>query len=360
MVNNRILIVEGEGIVAKDLQGILEGRGYRIPSIVNSGEEAIEKAKNACPDLILMDIRLKGSIDGIEASREIHNNLDIPIIYITVYTDERTLERVRATKPFGYLLKPFNEVELCMAVQTALQTHQLQQETQKKLEEAQHLSEIGVCAATIAHELRNPLGTMKMSLFNIKQKNKDPSLDSHLEHIEQKILESERVITDLLNYSQTKTPQYQAISIMDILDECIVSCQNRHPQWNVEIQKRYDCEKNDSIEADSLYITQLFCNILNNAFQAFPNKEGRLTIELNYQQEKNYCRVVFQDNGIGIAEADLPKIFDPFFTTKPKGIGLGLSICQQLVDLHGGKVSINSLIGAGTELYIQLPIKANQ
>lgn len=123
MTLKTILVVEDEGIVAKDLQKRLLKLSYHVPAIASSGEEAIQIAEKINPDLILMDIRLKGNIDGIEAAKEIQNHLDIPIIYLTAYADDNTLERARLTEPFGYVLKPFKEKELHTTIEIALSKH---------------------------------------------------------------------------------------------------------------------------------------------------------------------------------------------------------------------------------------------
>lgn len=123
MTMKTILVVEDEGIVAKDLQKRLIKLSYHVPAIASSGEEAIQIAEKINPDIILMDIRLKGNIDGIEAAKEIQTHLDIPIIYLTAYADDNTLERARLTEPFGYVLKPFKEKELHTTIEIALNKH---------------------------------------------------------------------------------------------------------------------------------------------------------------------------------------------------------------------------------------------
>ncbi len=120
MTKAKILVVEDEAIVAKDLQYRLKKFGYTVPAIASSGEEAINIAIEISPDLVLMDIKLKGSMDGIEAAEEIYKRLDIPVIYLTAYADENTLERAKITEPFGYLLKPFKERELQTNIEITL------------------------------------------------------------------------------------------------------------------------------------------------------------------------------------------------------------------------------------------------
>lgn len=126
MGHTQILVVEDENIVAKDLQQTLRMLGYGVPVIASSGEEAIEKATATHPDLVLMDVRLKGRLDGVAAAEQISDRLDIPVVYLTAYADEQTLGRAKATEPFGYLLKPFDERSLHAAIQVALHRHRMQ------------------------------------------------------------------------------------------------------------------------------------------------------------------------------------------------------------------------------------------
>ena len=127
-----ILIVEDERIIARDIRDCLENLGYSVVGIAASGEEAIAKATECHPDLILMDIQLKSEMDGIQAADIIWNQLKIPVIYSTGYSDTSTLERAKATAPFGYILKPVEERELYVAIETALQRYHLDVELKKR------------------------------------------------------------------------------------------------------------------------------------------------------------------------------------------------------------------------------------
>ena len=131
MVNPRVLVVEDESVVAKDLQHRLRKLGYDVPVTVASGEDAIIKARETQPQLVLMDIRLKGKLDGIETAHEIRRHADVPVIFLTAYADDNTLGRAKLTEPFGYVLKPFEERELHTAIQVALYKHQAERELRK-------------------------------------------------------------------------------------------------------------------------------------------------------------------------------------------------------------------------------------
>jgi len=126
MSKARILLVEDEGIIAEDLQTSLEEMGYEIVSVAASGEAAIERAEATHPDLVLMDVVLQGEMDGIEAANRIHISLNIPVIYLTAYADDKMLERAKITAPFGYLIKPIRDRELYTNIEMTLFRHELE------------------------------------------------------------------------------------------------------------------------------------------------------------------------------------------------------------------------------------------
>lgn len=123
-----VMVVEDEESIAEYIQRVLERYGYEVPAVVASGKEAIEKAREHTPDLVLMDIQLEGEVDGVEAADKIHEELDIPIVYLTAYSDEETLKRAKITEPFGYILKPFKKRELYSNVEMALHKHHTERE----------------------------------------------------------------------------------------------------------------------------------------------------------------------------------------------------------------------------------------
>jgi len=132
MAKTSILVVEDESIVAKDIQNSLKKLGYSVPSVENSGEDAIDAAGQYRPDLILMDIMLKGEISGIEAAEQIKNRYQIPVIFLTAYADESTLNKAKVTEPYGYIIKPFKEIDLHTSIEMALYKHGKEQEVRKE------------------------------------------------------------------------------------------------------------------------------------------------------------------------------------------------------------------------------------
>jgi PAS domain S-box-containing protein len=147
MTDTKILIVEDEVIVARNIEKRLISSGYKVAGIASSAEEAIELAASLKPDLVLMDIKLKGKMDGIDAAKAIRNSYRLPIIYLTSYADEETFQRAKITEPFGYLIKPFELKELNRSVEMALYKNKINNElleNQQRYEIAVYAGKTGV------------------------------------------------------------------------------------------------------------------------------------------------------------------------------------------------------------------------
>jgi two-component system, response regulator PdtaR len=127
ILDSNILIVEDEIIIAADLKGRLENLGYNIVGISATGNDAIMKTGETHPDLVLMDIMLKGNMDGIDTAQKIRDLYDIPVIYLTAYFDDEILNRAKITEPFGYILKPFEDMRIQSAVEMAVYNHHMEQ-----------------------------------------------------------------------------------------------------------------------------------------------------------------------------------------------------------------------------------------
>ncbi|MFQ5577314.1 MAG: response regulator [Anaerolineae bacterium] len=171
MAPTQILIVEDESIVALDLKNRLKGLGYGVPAIVASGEGAIAAVEQTRPDLVLMDINLKGAVDGVTAAGHIRARLNIPTVYLTAFADDATLQRAKIAEPFGYLLKPFDERELAATIKMALYKHK----TDQALKESEHwlsttLKSIGEgVIATDAHGCVKFMNPIAEALTGLRQ-----------------------------------------------------------------------------------------------------------------------------------------------------------------------------------------------
>ncbi|MBD3246165.1 MAG: PAS domain S-box protein [Candidatus Omnitrophica bacterium] len=227
--------------------------------------------------------------------------------------------------------------------------------TQQQLSEAQRLSDLGTLAATVAHELRNPLGVIRTAAYNIRRKRENPSVDKHLVNIERKVGESNQIINNLLTYTRLKMPQYQKVDLSRLVDECAESIKARYRgqkiAFRIKTQKR---ARHVLIDADPHQLREVLNNIFLNAWQAVEPVRGKITVEIA-MDELEHVVLQVEDNGEGIAQEDLENVFEPFFTTRSKGTGLGLSICKELINLHRGSVHVQSARGKGTTVTMVLP-----
>ncbi len=370
MKKPQVLVVEDEGIVAKSIQNMLRNLGYGSSGFATSGEMAIQKAEETQPDLILMDIRLKGTMDGVEAAQEIHRMFGIPIVYLTAYGDEKTLERAKISEPFGYLLKPFEEQDLHSTIEMALykskmekkreELHRKLKESQAQLIQTEKMAAMGTMTAGLAHELNNPLmSILNFVLYAQKHTSRDHRIYPVLRDAETETRRCVDIIHNLLMYSRMEGSEekFKKENLAVILERILKVLSSRIKSMNVLITRKI------SNEVPKIWILennlqQVIFNIMGNALDAVKEVETK-KVHIDVQKKGKYCQVLISDSGTGIALEDQSKIFDPFFTTKSagEGTGLGLSICQSIVKAHGGTISFDSKPGKGTTFKILLPIE---
>ena len=132
MAQTNVLVVEDESIVSKDIQHSLKKLGYNVVGAAATGEQAVKLAVEAQPDIILMDIMLKGEMNGIEAATQIRQETNIPVIFLTAYADESTLNKAKVTQPYGYIIKPFKEIDIHTSIEMALYKHKKEAEVLKE------------------------------------------------------------------------------------------------------------------------------------------------------------------------------------------------------------------------------------
>lgn len=141
MAQTRVLVVEDESIVSKDIQLSLKKLGYEVAGAATTGEKAIALAMETSPDIILMDIMLKGDMNGIEAAGAIREKTGTPVIFLTAYADESTLNKAKVTQPYGYIIKPFKEIDIHTSIEMAMYKHKKEQEIIDERDKLYQLSE---------------------------------------------------------------------------------------------------------------------------------------------------------------------------------------------------------------------------
>lgn len=205
MTTVKILVVEDEGIVAEEIRSRLKKLDYTVSAVVHSGGSAIQKAEEMRPDLVLMDIQLKGEIDGIDAAQQIQEHLDIPVVYLTAHADENTLQRAKLTNPFGYVLKPFEEKELYVAIEIALYKHKAEKERVNR----EKLEAVLETAGAVCHELNQPMMTIAgySELLLLKKTGDDPIYDK-LDKILDQIDRMGKITRKLMTITRYATKDY--------------------------------------------------------------------------------------------------------------------------------------------------------
>ncbi|MGA2090651.1 MAG: PAS domain S-box protein [Endomicrobiales bacterium] len=227
-------------------------------------------------------------------------------------------------------------------------------DSHRELERSKRMADIGRLSSTIAHELRNPLGVIGLAVHNIQRKSKNHLLDKHIETINKKILEGDQIIQNLLNFSRIKKLNIEKLDVCTLMRECIDTVTAKYANWHIELKQDLDCKEGDFIEADFTQFKILISNILDNAYQALHDKSGTITVIAKKQSNKMW-KLSITDTGTGIDEQEKEKIFDPFYTTKSRGTGLGLAVCREIVEMHRGKIEVQSVKDKGTTFTVVLP-----
>ncbi|MBI5408295.1 MAG: hypothetical protein HZA14_02910 [Nitrospirae bacterium] len=231
-------------------------------------------------------------------------------------------------------------------------------ETQEKLYRSEKLASIGKLAGAIGHDLRNPLGVIKNSVFFLNLKlgegGADEKVKKHIGIIEKEVETSTRIIEDILSFARVKMPELKAEDIGSLLKDSLY----RIPvPEDIKVIKEI-AEDLPPAMIDRGQIDQVFSNLILNAYQAMADG-GTLKIKAKVNPtivgKDRELEISFEDTGMGIPPEVLPKIFEPLFTTKVKGTGLGLSICHSIIEGHKGRLEVESTVGKGTTFRVRLP-----
>ncbi len=231
--------------------------------------------------------------------------------------------------------------------------------SQKQLEEkvikAEKFSVIGELAAGIAHEVRNPLTSVKGFLQLLDKKFcSDNQIHRYIDIMLNEIQRINHIISEFLLLARPAVPIKRPINIHEVLNEILLLSEGELLLRNIEFEQKYESEC-PVITADAEQIKQVFLNLVTNAIAAMPER-GRLTVSSVYDKTEGVIRLFFTDTGEGIDPTRLESIFDPFFTTKEDGTGLGLTVSYRIIENHGGKIEVVSKQGEGSTFIVSLPV----
>lgn len=367
----RILIVEDERIVAGDIRSRLRRLGYTVVDMVSTGEEAILRAEALHPDLVLMDIRLEGDMDGIQAAEAIRSRLDIPVIYLSAFADKQTVERAKVTEPFGYLIKPFEDSELHSTIEVALykrKTEAQRRALETQLLQAQKMESIGTLVVGLAHNLNNILAIILGYSSRLERTMDDPAkISQSVTAINQAVRRGASLIQQLIGVTTKANLQFTSVDVNSLLQDILRMVIEIFPR-TITFHQQLD-HINPFVSADQNQLHQALLNILLNARDAMP-RGGMISIATTMTDaaalrarfpnpaDGAYVAIEIRDTGDGMDAETQRHVFEPFFTTRDRATstGLGLSVVYGIVTSHKGFIDIVSAPGSGTTVTLFFPV----
>ncbi len=478
----RILVVEDEALIADDLERTLVRLGFKVPAVVADGEHAIESARTLMPDLVLMDIKLRGSLDGIDAARAIRERFETPVVFLTSHSDAATLSRASTARPHGYVMKPFVERDLRVAVELALHKHEVERtlrvreawfsttlhclgdailatddslvvttinraaeqvtgwsraeamgkpidevfrlqdargssvagpaalalstrevthlpgatmllrangttvavddsaapifgtggrvlgtvivfrdvterrDLEARVARSERLASLGTMAAGLCHEINNPLTSVLANIEHCLAGGPQGEDRECLEDAREAAIRVASIVKEVRVFAQPGDGKTARVDLRQALDQAVKVTAHvlRHHARVVRLD-----EAAPLVDADPVRLGQVFVNLLVNAAQAIPaGNASAHAVEASLRTDaEGWAVVEVRDDGAGIPPDLVARVFDPFFTTKGPGggMGLGLAICNSIVEAIGGSISVRSTLGVGSTFAVRLP-----
>ena len=235
--------------------------------------------------------------------------------------------------------------QAAIAIENAYAAQALR-EAQEELVRKEKLAMLGQLAGGVGHELRTPLGVIKNSVYYLNMiLPHDEKIRKHLGILDREVANSDRIVTELLDFARVKAPVREAASLVSIVRAALQ--QLPRPE-SVTVQLAL-AESMPAVLVDAHQVGQILLNFLQNAVQAMPDG-GRLTVSVGEDRESGFAAV--EDTGVGVPPENLAKIFEPLFTTKAKGIGLGLALARDLAEANGGRITVESTVGQGSRFAV--------
>ncbi len=378
----KLLVADDEPDMLRFLKSQLRGEFEVIEAV--DGEQAVEKAAQFLPHIILSDMMMPGK-DGLQVCRELREKTStrsIPVVLLTARADERTKLECLKAGASDFLSKPFSMTELSVRLhnlvsnrlyqmELATQKQQLEaaldqvKETETLLVQSEKLAALGRMSAGLIHEINNPLNFAGQGLHILRQYQNDVPDGSRadftevLTDVENGVNRVVRIISDLRGFTRSDGRSSGAFQLKPVMETALRFFAH---EFKDGVRVESEVPEGLEIRADSSQFTQVVVNLVQNALDAmrsredYPEGESPL-LRIHAEEVDGVVRLRVSDNGPGISDEIRDKIFDPFFTTKDvgKGMGLGLSICHRIIHEHQGHISVNNLPNGGSEFILEFP-----
>lgn len=366
-----ILIVEDEAIVALDLRYRLEAFGYSVCGTVATGDDAIATARSVHPDIVLMDIQLKGAMDGIEAAERIGAESGIPIVFVTAFTDEATLSRVKSAAPYGYIIKPYDEREIRIVLELAMAKFRYARGLQQAKEAAEASDRAKTCfLSNISHELKTPLNVIMGCIDLAGGDVDDEERREYLSLADRGVRRLQTLIDTILDYTKIElgalAPIEQEFELGAFLSSCWQPFAFDAHAKGLEPRLELDPDLPAQVRSDPERLTTLVRNLLDNAIKFTDSGSVTLLAErLEAAGAGAQLKVSVVDTGKGIPHEQRARLFeafsqgDPSMTRATGGLGLGLSLARALANLMGVRLEYSVPEQGGSAFSLYLPIPAD-
>ncbi len=377
----RLLVADDEPDMLRYLKSHLEEEFQVLEAV--DGRQAIELAQQYEPEVLVCDMMMP-EVDGVEvcrALRQRHTTQHVPILLLTARADEETKLAALNAGASDFLTKPFSTVELRVRVRNLYESRRLQRElawqnkkleatleqlkeTETQLVQSEKLASLGRLSAGIIHEINNPLNYALTALHALKGKQRHlpeserPDFDEILGDTEEGISRVAHIISDLREFSHPNPIEMGGVAVRGVVEAALRFLADG---WKSKVQVANELPEDLEVTGNRHKLVQVFVNVLQNAFDALGAKtfvDGEpATLRIYHRTRPGWSIVCLRDNGPGMDRSTIEKVFDPFFTTKDvgKGIGLGLSICYQIMAEHGGRIDVTSEVGKFCDFALEFP-----
>lgn len=366
-----ILIVEDEAIVALDLRYRLEAFGYAICGTASTGDEAIRLARSAHPDIVLMDIQLKGAMDGIEAARHIGEELDVPIVFVTAFTDEATLLRVKSAAPYGYIIKPYDEREIRIVLELAMAKFRYAMGLQRAKEAAEASDRAKTSfLSNISHELKTPLNVIMGCIDLASRDGSEEERREYLSLADRGARRLQTLIDTILDYTKVElgalAPMEQDFELGALLSCCWQPFAFDAYAKGLEPQLELDPALPAMVRGDPERLCTLMRNLLDNAIKFTEAGFVCLSAQrITQPDHEAQLRLAVTDSGKGIPDEQQKRFFEAFSqgddsrTRATGGLGLGLSLARALAKLLGLRLEYSVPEQGGSAFCLYMPLAAD-
>jgi two-component system sensor histidine kinase/response regulator len=363
----RVLIVEDERLLAVELADRLARFGATVVDSVDSGPAALAAADQHRPDVVLMDVRLKGALDGVETALQLQARAPAAVVFLTAHSDDATLDRARRAGAYAYLSKPVREHDICSTISTALERHRLERRAHelnvRLVEQTERLEaknrELDEFASTVSHDLRAPLRNLRMLLDLL---GSDQPLSADDQGIVQRARNNGRrmatLIDSLLDLARAgstamRVDQHDLAALCaDVVGDLTAAIAEAGATVTLP-------PAGLPVFGDAALLRQLLQNLISNALKfRRPGVAPRIAIA-GTATAAGGLEIVVTDNGLGFDPQHAGRLFQRFARlstpTPIEGAGIGLATCARIVERHGGTIGGTGAPGIGATFRVALP-----